>query len=124
MKYQMDQLEHQISDIKREGQGPTPPAKGLAGVMAGDTAGAPAVDADDGGGMSAGNGGKGRRPTTAGVDGLDRMRTAPERVGAVCVCARARARACMWTDGWCVCAGSCGFVWVCVWASATWRWKL
>ena len=69
LKYQVDQLERHIAEVKQEGAAPAPlldATDGLEGVAAEASSGSVA-------------GGVRRRPLTAGADGLDRRRTASER---------------------------------------------
>ena len=72
LKYQVEELERQISEVKMEGMPPAPsPSAGVAHVYAGEV-GFEASSATVSGSLR-------RRPTTAGADGTDRRRTASER---------------------------------------------
>lgn len=74
LKYQVDELERQISEVKMEGMLPAPSPEGFADVHTGtDTGVGPEVSS------ATVSGGSRRRPTTAGADGTDRRRTASER---------------------------------------------
>ena len=73
LKYQVDELERHISEVKLEGAAPAPLSDTLDGLEGGVAAEASSVSS------ASVPGGLRRRPITAGADGLDRRRTASER---------------------------------------------